>query len=321
MNHFASWLLWPTVAVAIGYALAILVGYSGGVPILDKLLDRFAGFTEERSRRLFDRDENGGTLAGVFALIFTFICIFLIPIALIFLLYWWTPIAGVIVEALLCWQFISTRLVRTTAIRIFHAIKRKDMRSARRVASSFEDGMDNADEESIIDASVNYNAETTPAASVAPILYMLIGGAALGAFYRTLKMLSLRLSFDENDADIGRPVAAAEFALDFIPARLSALLMLVGGFILGFDVKNARQTLNTDRKKGGANIGWPRACLAGLLNIRLNGSGAIGAVGEPTRPIENEDIMRSMRLHMETSIVTVIGFSLVRLGLFFASVL
>lgn len=324
MNHFTSWLLWSAIAAAIGYALAVLIGYPGGVPGLDKLLDKLAALIEKISRRLFVREEKGGTLAGVFALVMTILLVFVIPFALLILFYRLTPILGVIVEALLCWQLISTKMVRTTCTRIHRAIKRKDIRTARRVAASFEDDVENADEDTIIDAAVNYNAETIPAASVGPILYSLLVGAPLAALYRSVKMLALRLSFDDGQTDIGAPARGAEAVLDFIPSRLSALLMLVGGFILGYDVKNARGVLGTDRKNGGANLGWPRACLAGLLNIRLYGSGEDsenGAVGVEERRIENDDIMRSWRLHLETSIITLACFCLIKIGIFLASAL
>ena len=102
--------------------------------------------------------------------------------------------------------------------------------------------------------------------------------------------------------------------LNYIPSRLTALLMILSAYILRFDGKNAFRIWKRDRRKHASpNSAQTEAVCAGALDVRLAGDAYYFGelhkkpfIGDDIRPIENEDIRRANRLMYMTSILMLI---------------
>ena len=111
--------------------------------------------------------------------------------------------------------------------------------------------------------------------------------------------------------DIGLLPAKADDVVNYIPARLSALLMLAAGFLLGLDVKNGWRIYRRDRRNHASpNSAQTESACAGALNVQLAGPAYYfgeyykkPTIGDAVRPIEPEDIRRANRMMYAESLL------------------
>ena len=139
----------------------------------------------------------------------------------------------------------------------------------------------------------------------APLFYMLLGGAILGFLYKGINTLDSMVGY-KNDRyiDFGMAAAKLDDIANFIPARISAFLMILSAFILKFDAKNAWRVFKRDRYKSTSpNSGQTEAACAGALGIELLGDtyyfGKLvkkPAVGDAARSIKPDDIHNANKL-------------------------
>ena len=186
-----------------------------------------------------------------------------------------------------------------------------NLAAARRAVSMIV-GRDtkNLDAPAITRAAVETVAENTSDGVVAPLFYLLIGGAPLGFAYKAINTMDSMIGYvDPPYTDIGFAAAKADDIANFLPARIAALLMLAAGGILGFDAQNGWKIFKRDRlKHASPNSAQTESACAGLLRIRLAGDAWYHGVlhkkeyiGDALREIEYEDIRRACRLLYGTS--------------------
>jgi adenosylcobinamide-phosphate synthase len=102
--------------------------------------------------------------------------------------------------------------------------------------------------------------------------------------------------------------------MNYLPARISALLMLLGGGMWGMDMKNGWRIFRRDRyKHASPNSAQTESTVAGALGVRLAGDAVYGGVvkkkefiGDPIREIEPYDITRAGRLMYVASALTLL---------------
>ena len=154
-------------------------------------------------------------------------------------------------------------------------------------------------------AAVETVAENTSDGSVAPMFFLVLGGAPLGFFYKAVNTMDSMLGYVEAPyKNIGLIPAKMDDICNYIPARLSALLMLAAGWLLGLNVKNGWKIWRRDRRKHASpNSAQTESVCAGLLGLRLAGDAWYHGVlhkkpyiGDALREIEYEDIPRACRL-------------------------
>ena len=168
-------------------------------------------------------------------------------------------------------------------------------------------------------------AENTSDGVVAPLLYLAIGGAPLGFYYTALNTMHSMLGYVEPPyKDIGLMPAKADDIANYLPARISALLMLAAGGLLRMDVKNGWKIFRRDRyKHASPNSAQTESVCAGLLDVRLAGDAWYHGVlhkkeyiGDALRQIEHEDIPRACRLMYGTTLLALLLGCAVRLLIF-----
>lgn len=215
------------------------------------------------------------------------------------------------ISVLLCYQLLAVKSLRTESMKVYAALKKGDLLGARQAVSMIV-GRDTErlSAEGIAKAAVETVAENTSDGVVGPLFYLAVGGPVLGWIYKAVNTMDSMVGYkNEKYLYLGRAAARLDDALNFIPARLSAGLMIVSAFLLGMDGKNAARIFVRDRyNHASPNSAQTEAVCAGALRVKLAGDawyfGKLypkKTIGDDLRSIEAEDIRRANRLLYMTS--------------------
>ena len=298
-------LVW--LAILIGFAIDLLIGDPRSLPhpvvLMGKLIDflcEWVGYNAEGASKAIERIKGGIVWFTVAALSF------LIPFLILLILGKINPHLRLAVEAIMCWQILATKGLRDSAMNVYKALKNGSIEDARREVSMIV-GRDVAslDEKGITRATVETVAENASDGVIAPLLYMAIGGAPLGFLYKAVNTMDSMLGYtDPPYTNIGFIPAKMDDIFNAVPARISALLMLLAGRLLDMDYVNGRKIFKRDRyNHASPNAAQTEAVCAGLLGVQLAGDAYYHGVlhkkkyiGDAVREIEIEDIPRAGKL-------------------------
>jgi adenosylcobinamide-phosphate synthase len=155
-------------------------------------------------------------------------------------------------------------------------------------------------------------AENLSDSVVAPLFYYLLFGLAGAALYRLVNTADAVLGYRTAELErFGKPAARLDDALGYLPARLSALLLLVALALSGGSVGAASRALFRDAgATASPNAGWPMASVAGGLGVRLDKRGCYVLNGAG-RPAAATDIRRSQVAVGVASLLALILLALV----------
>jgi adenosylcobinamide-phosphate synthase len=220
------------------------------------------------------------------------------------------------VESLLCWQLLAAKSLKTESMKVYHSLCDDDIESARKNVSMIV-GRDTVglDEGGITRAAVETVAENASDGVVTPLLYIMLGGAALGCLYKAVNTMDSMVGYKSDKyLHFGRAAAKLDDALNYIPSRLCALLMIVAACLLRLDGKNAYHIWRRDKRKHASpNSAQTESVCAGALGIRLAGPASYFGkvhykpyIGDDTRPISADDIARANKLMYAASILALI---------------
>lgn len=301
-------------AFIAGFVLDLLIGDPHFIPhpirligslisFCDKRLNCDAGYNISEKKLNLIKYKRGMLLA--FTVIFA---TFAMSVIIIVAAYSINLYAGIIVEAVMTWQILATKCLRVESMRVFDAL-RTDGVDAGRKAVSMIVGRDTSvlDEAGVTRAAVETIAENTSDGVIAPMLYTAIGGPVLGFVYKAVNTMDSMLGY-KNDKYMyfGRFAARLDDVVNFIPARISAYLMIAAAFIGGrqFDGKNAYRIFKRDRfNHASPNSAQTESVCAGALRVQLAGDAVYFGklvkkkyIGDGLREIEYEDIKRANRL-------------------------
>ena len=320
-------------AFIAGFVLDLLIGDPHFIPhpvrligslisFLDKRLNCDAGYYIYEKKLNLIKYKRGMLLA--FTVIFA---TFAMSVIIIVAAYSINLYAGVIVEAVMTWQILATKCLRVESMRVYDAL-RTDGVDAGRKAVSMIVGRDTSvlDAAGVTRAAVETIAENTSDGVIAPMLYTAIGGPVLGFVYKAVNTMDSMLGY-KNDKYMyfGRFAARLDDVVNFIPARISAYLMIAAAFIGGrqFDGKNAYRIFKRDRfNHASPNSAQTESVCAGALRVQLAGDAVYFGklvkkkyIGDGLREIEYEDIKRANRLMYITAflceLLSVVVMSLV----------
>ena len=306
-------LLW--LAILIGFVIDLLIGDPRALPhpvvLMGKLIDflcDWVGFhgdgsnckNGEGASKAIERIKGGIIWFIVAALSF------LVPFLILLILGKINPHLRLTVESLMCWQILATKGLRDSAINVYKALKNGSVEDARReVAMIVGRDVTSLDERGITRAAVETVAENTSDGVIAPLLYMAIGGAPLGFLYKAVNTMDSMLGYtDPPYTNIGFVPAKMDDIFNAVPARISALLMLLAGSILDMDYVNGWKIFKRDRyNHASPNSAQTESVCAGLLGVQLAGDAYYHGVlhkkkyiGDVIREIETEDIPRAGKL-------------------------
>lgn len=300
------------VPVIIGFLLDAVFGdpYNMPHPIrlignliskLDKLLYR----DDTSDRQKFIR----GMILALTVIVLSAVC----PLIILIICYRINIYAGVIVQGVMCYYLIAAKCLKTESMKVYSAIEKDDTEGARYAVSMIVGrDTDRLDRNGIIKAAVETVAENTSDGVTAPLFYMIIGGAVLGFVYKAVNTMDSMIGY-KNDKYMyfGRFAAKLDDILNYIPARLTAVFMIIAAFISGDNGRNAFKIWRRDRRKHKSpNSAQTEAVCAGALEIQLAGDAYYfgkllkkDTIGDDLKPIENEDIKRANVLMYVTSVL------------------
>lgn len=301
-------------AFIAGFVLDLLIGDPHFIPhpvrligslisFCDKRLNCDAGYNISEKKLNLIKYKRGMLLA--FTVIFA---TFAMSVIIIVAAYSINLYAGVIAEAVMTWQILATKCLRVESMRVYDALRTDGVDAGRRAVSMIV-GRDTSvlDAAGVTRAAVETIAENTSDGVIAPMLYTAIGGPVLGFVYKAVNTMDSMLGY-KNDKYMyfGRFAARLDDVVNFIPARISAYLMIAAAFIGGrqFDGRNAYRIFKRDRfNHASPNSAQTESVCAGALRVQLAGDAVYFGklvkkkyIGDGLREIEYEDIKRANRL-------------------------
>ena len=309
----------PVLPLAAGFLLDALIGDPYSLPHPIRLIGRLISALEKFVRAHFKNLTAGGVFLAVTVLLLSSA----VPLAVLALCYFVNLWLGIAAESVMCFYMLAARSLYNESMKVYKA---PDTEAARKAVSMIV-GRDTAvlDRNGIIRAAVETVAENTSDGVTAPIIYMSLFGAVGGFFYKAANTMDSMIGYkNEKYEKIGKFAARLDDVLNFIPSRLTALVMIMSSFLLGYDGKNAWRIWRRDRRKHASpNSAQTEAVCAGALNVRLAGDAQYFGelhkkpyIGDDIRPIENEDIRRANRLMYLTSAIMLIIFAGLRAVIF-----
>ncbi|NLL78870.1 MAG: cobalamin biosynthesis protein CobD [Clostridiales bacterium] len=233
--------------------------------------------------------------------------------AVLVLAYWINPYVGMVVETVMTYQLLAVKCLKDESMKVCRALEKQNTEEARAAVSMIV-GRDTAclNEEGIIRAAVETVAENTSDGVIAPMLYTALGGPVLGFFYKAVNTMDSMIGYrNEKYLYFGRAAARLDDFVNYIPARISAWMMIAAAFLGGrsFSGKGAVAIYERDRHKHKSpNSAQTEAVCAGALRIQLAGDASYFGkvvnkpyIGDALRKAEYEDIKRANRLMYVTA--------------------
>lgn len=311
-----------TLPMLVGFVIDIFVGDPYNFPHPIRAIGTLIAKLEKFVRSRFKNLRKGGFFLALNVLIMST----LIPFAVLFVCYKINIFLGLAAESVMCWQLVAARCLQKESMKVCRAVEEKDIEKARQAVSMIVGrDTDVLDETGIVKAAVETVAENTSDGVTAPIMYIALGGAPLGFFYKAANTMDSMIGYtNEKYIDIGRFAAKLDDVLNFIPSRLTALVMILSAYLLGADGKNAARIWKRDRRKHASpNSAQTESVCAGALDIRLAGDAYYFGelhkkefIGDDIRPPESEDIRRANRLMYCTSVIVLIVGAALRAAFF-----
>lgn len=299
-------LIYSMAALLLGFCADLLLGDPRGFPHIVIGIGKLIAFLEKGIRGALPKTPKSERTGGVLLVIATLLISTLLPFCLLFVFYRVSPWLGMTAEAFLCYQLLAVKSLRDESRKVYRSLIANDLAGARRDVSMIV-GRDtqNLTAEGVAKAAIETVAENTADGVIAPLFYMMLGGAVLGCFYKAVNTMDSMVGYqNERYLDFGRAAAKLDDGMNFIPARLAAQLMILASKLDGLDAKNARRIYQRDKKKHASpNSAHTEAVCAGALHVRLGGDAYYfgklvhkGALGDGDRPIKPSDICRANRL-------------------------
>lgn len=227
-------------------------------------------------------------------------------------------LVGMIIAMIVLYSTIAAKSLAQAGLEIYQLLACSDISTARRKLSWIV-GRDTETlaAEEIVRGTVETVAENIVDGIIAPLFYFLLGGVPLAVAYRAVNTMDSMLGY-KNDKYLyfGWAAARLDDIMNFIPARITGVLLLIVTAGMGLNIKRVWQTMR--RYAAGhpsPNSGIPESAVAGALGVRLGGLNYYQGIpslrahmGEPIVPLMPEHIPQTVRLMYAVTVVfTAIG--------------
>ena len=231
------------------------------------------------------------------------------------------PLLGLAVQMFWCGQALAAKGLAQESTRVYRELIKPDLPAARRAVSRIV-GRDtqNLTLEGVTKAAVETVAENASDGVIAPLLYMLLGGAPLALTYKAINTMDSMLGYkNEKYLYFGRAAAKLDDAANYLPSRIAGLLWAAAAALTGNSASGAWRIWRRDRRNHASpNSAQTESACAGALGVQLAGPACYfgeyydkPTIGDPLRPIEPEDIRRANRMmYAESLLALAIGLAI-----------
>lgn len=308
-------------AILCGFLLDLLLADPEWMPHPVVFMGKAISALEPRLRRLFPDTPAGQFKAGV-------VLAALLPLGTLVLtgavclgtaaLH---PVLGFAVQTFWCWQALAVRGLAKESRNVYQKLTEGTLPQARQAVSRIV-GRDTQalTAEGVTKAAVETVAENFSDGVMAPLLYMLIGGAPLALCYKAINTMDSMVGY-KNDRYLyfGRAAAHLDDVAGYLPARLGALFWIAAAALTSHDAREAWRIWRRDRRcHASPNSAQTESACAGALGVQLAGPAYYfgkryekPTIGDPTRPIEAKDILRANRmLYAASALALAVGLVL-----------
>lgn len=297
----------PPVLLAAAFAADLVFGDPRRLPHPVVAIGRLAGGLE---RLLYDR-LRPRRLAGAVLVLAVLAVTAAVALALLVGAFRLGSLAGYLAAGWLTYTCLATRELHRQSAAVIDRLAAADLDGARRALGMIV-GRDTAalDEQGILRACLETVAENSSDGIVAPLFYLALGGPFLGLLYKAASTLDSLIGYrNARYREFGWAAARLDDLLNWLPARLTALLMALAALFLGLDARGAWRIARRDaRKHASPNAGYPEAAAAGALGVQLGGPACyFGAwqekptFGDPGRALTVRDYRRLVELMYATA--------------------
>ncbi|NLZ88953.1 MAG: cobalamin biosynthesis protein CobD, partial [Clostridiales bacterium] len=313
----AELVFFSTLALVMGVVLDAILGDPKGWPHLIKWFGRVIAYLEKKLYSISNK-----RLSGKLLVVAVLLLCGGIPALMLAVSWRISPWLFLALESLLCWQLLASKSLRDESMPVYDALKNQNVKEAR-AALSWIVGRDTAalDDAGIARAAVETVAENTADGVAAPLLYITLGGAALGCVYKAVNTMDSMVGYrNQRYEQFGRCAARLDDVLNYIPARICALVMMLTCPLCGLSAQNAWRIWRRDRHKHASpNSAQTEAVMAGALGVQLAGDAWYAGklyqkptIGDAARPIEAQDIRWAHRMLLVTSLLLLLLSILLR---------
>lgn len=309
-------------ACLIGFLLDLSIGDPQWLYHPIRLIGKLIEVTEKALRKCLPNTKKGQLVGGMLLVIIVVGISTLVTFLIVTMGYKWHPAVGLSIESILCYFLLATKSLKTESMKVYDQLVKGDLQESRKAISMIV-GRDTErlDEKGVAKAAVETVAENTSDGVIAPLIFIMIGGAPLGFFYKAVNTLDSMVGY-KNDRYLyfGRVAAKVDDLVNLIPARLAASCMMLAAYIMGMDGRNSVKIFKRDRyKHASPNSAQTEAVCAGALRIQLAGDAYYFGklypkeyIGDPLETVTPEKIVDANRLLYGTAIVAMILFGFVR---------
>ena len=317
-------------AITAGFILDFLFGDPHWLPHPICLIGNLIGFLEKRLRSIFAFSNTALLLSGGLMVIIVLLLTYSVPYIILYEAEKVSIWLAFVLETIMFYQIFATKSLRDESMKVYEALKNNDLADAR-LKLSWIVGRDtqNLTAEEVTKGAVETVAENTSDGVIAPMFFMFIGGAPLAFLYKGINTMDSMVGY-KNDKYLffGRCAAKLDDLANFIPARISGIVMILAAYFLNLDSKRAWKTFLRDRYNHlSPNSAMTESVAAGALNIQLGGGHFYfgkwvpkDTIGDNLRAVVPEDIVAVNNLLYMSAVISLLIFALIYLlGIFIAA--
>ena len=286
------------IAIVIGFVLDLIIGDPYNFPHPIRFIGNLISKTEKILRDNGKKEDE--FKLGILLVVIVTIISTIIPIGILAISYNINIYLGLVIESIMCYQILCTKALKDESMKVYYELKKGDLILARKKLSMIVGrDVNSLDEKGVAKAAIETVGENTSDGVIAPLLYMIIGGAPLGLLYKSINTMDSMVGYkNEKYINFGRAAAKLDDIANYIPARVSAYLLILASFILKLDWKNAYKIYKRDRyNHASPNSAHTEAVCAGALNIQLAGDAYYfgklykkPTIGDKIREVKIDDI-------------------------------
>ncbi|MBI5252598.1 MAG: cobalamin biosynthesis protein CobD [Desulfomonile tiedjei] len=305
------------ILIAVG--LDLLIGDPRKLPHPVKFIGLLAVSLEEPVRRVIKNKR----MAGIAEVCVVIACTGLVTWGILQAAHEWNPFVADLLSIYLLYCGIAARDMIRHSKEVYTALTTGSLEEARRrVAMICGRDTDRLDETGVVKATVESVAENMVDGVTAPLLYGVIGGPVGMMVYKAINTLDSTFGYkNERYLEFGWASAKLDDAVNFIPARMTGLIVPIAAMILRQKWMSSVWIFMRDRKKHPSpNAGHTEAAVAGALGIELGGLSYYSGkpsnkptLGDPILPVKPVQILTANRLLLITSGLALAVFMITRL--------
>lgn len=311
------------VALVMGYILDLIFGDPYWMPHPVRFIGNLISILEKVIRRFISKTKRGEYIGGIILTAIVVSISMVIPLIIILMAKSINTYLALIVESFMCYQILATKSLKVESMKVYDELAKNDLPSARKAVSMIV-GRDTKDLtfSGVAKAAVETVAENTSDGIIAPMIFIAIGGAPMGFFYKAINTLDSMVGYkNERYINFGRFAAKLDDVVNYLPARISAYQMILSSFFLRYDYKNAFKIYKRDRyNHASPNSAQTESVCAGALDVQLAGNAYYfgklyekPTIGDDIREINYDDIKKANRLLYCTSIISIVIISVIKI--------